>query len=140
MSVDPPVDPRGPRFSAWMTSLVLVLAMVTGVWQLLAAQTVIFAMCTFVSLRLNPYGQLYRAAVQPRLKPTTEREEPAPLRFAQGVGFTFTLVGTIGYASGLTTLGLVATAVALIAALLNAAFGLCLGCEMYLLLRRFRAA
>ena len=140
MSVDPPVDPRGPRFSAWLTSLVLVLAMVTGVWQLLAAQTVIFAMCAFVSLRLNPYGQLYRKAVQPRLKPTTEREEAAPLRFAQGVGFLFTLVGTIGYASGLTTLGLAATAAALVAALLNAAFGLCLGCEMYLLLRRFRAA
>ncbi|GAA4002452.1 DUF4395 domain-containing protein [Allokutzneria multivorans] len=140
MSVDPPVDPRGPRFSAWLTSLVLVLGMVTGVWQLVAAQAVIFAMCAFISLRLNPYGQLYRTAVQPRLKPTTEREASEPLRFAQGVGFVFTLVGTIGYASGLTTLGIVATAGALVAALLNAAFGLCLGCEMYLLLRRFRPA
>ncbi|MFB9905066.1 DUF4395 domain-containing protein [Allokutzneria oryzae] len=140
MSVDPPVDPRGPRFSAWITSLVLVLVLLTGVWQLLAAQAVIFAMCAFVSLRLNPYGQLYRKAVQPRLKPTTEREDSAPLRFAQGVGFVFTLVGTVGYASGLTTLGVVATSGALVAALLNAAFGLCLGCEMYLVLRRFRTA
>ena len=93
-------------------------------------------MCAFVSLRLNPYGQLYRKAVQPRLKTTTEREEAAPLRFAQGVGFLFTLIGTIGYASGLTTLGLAATAAALVAALLNAAFGLCLGCELYLLTKR----
>ncbi|MGW0516808.1 DUF4395 domain-containing protein [Crossiella sp. NPDC003009] len=140
MAGDVPVDPRGPRFTAWMTSLVLVIVLLTGVWQLLAAQTVIFAMCAFIGLRLNPYGQLFRKAVRPRLKPTSEREAPEPLRFAQGVGFVFALVGTIGYASGLTTLGVVATAAALVAALLNAAFGLCLGCEMYLLIRRFSPA
>lgn len=140
MAGDVPVDPRGPRFTAWMTSLVLVIVLLTGVWQLLAAQTVIFAMCAFIGLRLNPYGQLFRKAVRPRLKPTDEREAPEPLRFAQGVGFVFALVGTIGYASGLTTLGVVATAAALVAALLNAAFGLCLGCEMYLLIRRFAPA
>jgi hypothetical protein len=58
------------------------------------------------------------------------------LRFAQGVGFVFALIGTLGYATGLTTLGMVATGMALVAALLNAALGLCLGCEMYLVLRR----
>jgi Domain of unknown function (DUF4395) len=41
-----------------------------------------------------------------------------------------------GYAAGLTWLGIAATAAALVAAFLNAAFGFCLGCEMYLLLRR----
>ena len=46
------------------------------------------------------------------------------------------MVGVIGYASGLTVLGIVATGLALVAALLNAAVGLCLGCEVYLLLRR----
>jgi hypothetical protein len=33
----------------------------------------------------------------------------------------------------------VAAAVAFVAAFLNAAFGLCLGCEMYLLMARLRA-
>ena len=55
---------------------------------------------------------------------------------AQAVGLAFALVGLVGLLSGLTTLGLVATGFALAAALLNAAFGLCLGCEMYLLLLR----
>ncbi|RJQ76506.1 DUF4395 domain-containing protein [Pseudonocardiaceae bacterium YIM PH 21723] len=138
MPADPPVDPRGPRFAAWLTSLVLALVLLTGSWRLLAAQMLIFAMCAFISLQLNPYGQIYRRVVAPRLKPNSEREETAPLRFAQGVGFVFAAVGVAGYASGLTTLGIVATAFALAAALLNAAFGLCLGCEMFLLLRRFR--
>jgi hypothetical protein len=133
---DVPVDPRGPRFSAWMTTLILAVVLLTGWWRLLAAQTVLFAMCAFISLKLNPWGHVYRAVLQPRLTPTSEREEAAPLRFAQGVGFVFALVGTIGYASGFPALGVVATSFALVAALLNAAFGLCLGCEAYLLIRR----
>jgi hypothetical protein len=137
---DVPVDPRGPRFSAWMTTVVLVVVLLTGWWRLLAAQTVLFAMCAFITLKLNPWGHVYRRAIQPQLEPTTEREEAAPLRFAQGVGFVFALIGTVGYAAGLTTLGVVATSAALVAALLNAAFGLCLGCEMFLLLRRYAPA
>jgi len=41
-----------------------------------------------------------------------------------------------GYAAGLTWLGMAATAAALVAAFLNGVFGFCLGCEMYLLIRR----
>jgi hypothetical protein len=40
---------------------------------------------------------------------------------------------------GLTGLGIVATAMALAAAFLNAAFGFCLGCELYGLIGRFRS-
>ncbi|WP_033436534.1 DUF4395 domain-containing protein [Saccharothrix sp. NRRL B-16314] len=140
MPKDAPVDPRGPRFSAWITTAVLAVVLLTGSWRLLAAQTVLFAMCAFISLKLNPWGHLYRYAVQPRITPTSEREEAGPLRFAQGVGFVFALIGTVGYASGLTALGVVATSAALVAALLNAALGLCLGCELYLLLRRHAPA
>lgn len=140
MSQDSPVDPRGPRFTAWITAVILAVVLVTGWWRLLAAQTVLFGLCAFITLRLNPWGHVYRAVVQPRLTPTKEREAPEPLRFAQGVGFVFALVGTVGYAAGLTTVGVVATALALVAAFLNAAFGLCLGCQMYLLLRRHAPA
>lgn len=50
----------------------------------------------------------------------------------------FTAVAAVGYLSGLTVLGVVATAAALVAAFLNAAFGFCLGCEMCRLLARLR--
>jgi len=130
------VDPRGPRFSAIVTTVVLAVVLVSGWWPLLAAQAVVFAVGAFVGLRPAPYSVLYRRLVAPRLRPTSEREDAAPLRFAQAVGFVFAFVGTIAYATGFTTAGVVATAFALLAAFLNAAFGFCLGCEVYLLLRR----
>ena len=136
MSAGPAVDPRGPRFAAIITTVVLAVVLITGWWPLLAVQTVVFAIGAFVGLKPAPYSLLYRYLVAPRLAPTSEREDAAPLRFAQAVGFVFALVGTIGYASGVTALGVVATAFALFAAFLNAAFNFCLGCEMYLLIRR----
>lgn len=136
MSAGAPVDPRGPRFAAAVTTVVLAVVLVTGWWPLLAAQTVVFALGAFLGLRFAPYSVLYRVLVAPRLAPASAREAAAPLRFAQAVGFVFALVGTVGYGMGVTALGLVATAFALFAAFLNAAFNFCLGCEVYLLLRR----
>ena len=135
---DPPVDPRGPRFAATLTTVVLAVVLLTGSSWLLAAQGVVFALGAFAGLRFSPYSVVYRLLVAPRLAPPTEREDAAPLRFAQGVGFAFAVVGTVGYAVGLTPLGMIATAFALAAAFLNAAFGFCLGCEMYGILVRLR--
>lgn len=126
------VDPRGPRFAAWVTTVVLVATLVTESAWLLAAQALVLALGAFAGLRWHPYGLVYRALVAPRLAPPTEREDPAPIRFAQGVGLAFVSVGVVGYATGLTALGATATALALGAAFLNAAFGFCLGCEIYL--------
>jgi hypothetical protein len=52
------------------------------------------------------------------------------------VGLVFALLALVGFLAGATTLGYVATGFALVAALLNATIGLCLGCEVYLLGRR----
>jgi hypothetical protein len=134
------VDPRAPRFAAWLTSAVLAAVLVTGSGVLLAAQTVVFAVTAGLGLRAAPYGLLYRRLVAPRLAPPDQLEPAAPVRFAQAVGFGFAAVGTVGYLAGLPVLGAAATACALAAAFLNAAFGLCLGCELYLLLRRTTAA
>lgn len=130
------VDPRGARFAAAMTTVVLAAVLVTGWWPLLVAQTAVFAVGVFAGPSATPYALPYRKLVAPRLSPTDEREAVAPLRFAQGIGLLFTTVGTVGYVTGLTVLGLFATALALFAALLKAVFDVCLGCEVYPLLRR----
>jgi hypothetical protein len=130
------VDPRGQRFSAILTSIVLIVVLVTSSWPLLAAQAVVFVIGVAFGLRSAPYGLIYQVLVRPRLGPPKELEPAAPPRFAQGVGAAFALVGVVGYALGIPALGMTATAFALIAAFLNAAFGLCLGCEAYLLIRR----
>ena len=135
---DPPVDPRGVRFSAALTTLVLALVLVSGSGWLLGAQALVFALGSIAGLRFSPYPVLFRLFVAPRLRPPTEREEAAPVRFSQTVGLVFAVIGTVGYLAGLTGLGIVATAFALAAAFLNAAFGFCLGCELYTVIARFR--
>jgi hypothetical protein len=130
------VDVRGPRFAAWVTTVVLAVVLLTGSGWLLAVQAVVFAVGAFAGLRSAPYGVLFRVLVAPRLGPVREREPEAPPRFAQFVGFGFAVVGTLGYLLSAPRLGAIATGLALVAALLNAATGFCLGCEMYLLIRR----
>ncbi|WP_300012653.1 DUF4395 domain-containing protein [Pseudonocardia sp.] len=138
MRSDPPVDPRGVRFAAALTTAVLAVVLLTGSDWLLGAQAVVFALGAFAGSRFAPYSVLYRILLAPRLAPPTEREDAAPVRFSQLVGLAFAVVGVAGYLTGLTVLGVVATALALAAAFLNAAFGLCLGCEMYAVIARIR--
>lgn len=134
----PGIDVRGPRFGATVTTGVLLVVLVTGSGWLLAAQGLVFAIGAAAGLRRAPYGLLFARLVRPRLGPPTAFEDEAPPRFAQGVGVLFAVIGVAGYLSGASVLGVVATALALAAAFLNAAFGYCLGCEMYLLLARLR--
>jgi hypothetical protein len=134
------VDVRGPRFAASVTAVVLAVALVLGSGVLVAVQAVVFAVGAFAGLRYAPYGAFFRAVVAPRLGPVREREPEAPPRFAQLVGLLFAVVGAAGYLLGAPVLGAVATGLALVAALLNAVTGFCLGCELYLIARRVAPA
>lgn len=135
---DPPVDPRGVRFSAALTAVVLALVLVSGSGWLLAAQALVFALGAVAGLRFAPYPVVFRLLVAPRLVPPTEKEEAAPVRFSQTVGLVSAVIGAAGFLAGLTALGVIATAFTLAAAFLTAAFGFCPGCEMYGLITRFR--
>jgi hypothetical protein len=130
------IDPRGPRFGALITMVVFAVVLVTGNVWVLAVQAVFFAIGALVGMRQTPYGLLFRWLVRPRLGPPGELEAEAPPRFAQAVGLFISLIGVVGYATGVTPLGIAAAAMGLVAAVLNGVFGLCLGCEMYLLIRR----
>ena len=130
------IDVRGPRFAAWVTSAVLAVGLLTASGVLVAVQAAVFAVGAFAGLRYAPYGVLFRRFVAPRLGPVREREPEAPARFAQLVGLLFALVGAAGYVLGAPLVGAVATGLALVAALMNAATGFCLGCELYLTARR----
>lgn len=138
------VDVRGPRFVAWITTGVLVVTLVLSAVSplaaaaLLAVQAVVFAIGAWRGPRQHPYGLVFAKFVAPRLTPVTEREPVPPLKFAQLVGLVFAVVGVVGFSTGVALLGVVATAFALFAAFLNAAFGICLGCQIYPLVARFR--
>ena len=137
------IDPRGPRFGAAITGVLLLVVIglnLAGATLasviLFAAITAVFAWGAFAGITRHPYGLLFKKLVRPRLAAPTELEDPAPPTFAQGVGFVITLVGLV--------LGLlvspfaivVAASLAFIAAFLNSVFAYCLGCQIYLLLVR----
>jgi len=173
------IDPRGPRFAAGITSVLLLVDVLLGLtglstaradagwfaYQPLAEATFVpgaewaigyasiaqrvldpaFLLLLVIALlflwgvlspRTAPSGVLYRKAVQPRLSPPTELEDPRPPRFAQGVGLLVTSIGLVLHLVGVPWALPIAAAMAFVAAFLNAVFGLCLGCQLYLLLQR----
>ena len=133
------VDPRGPRFAAAITAVLLAAALILGPASglpVLIVQALAFAAGSLLGLRRQPWGWIFRVAVRPRLAPPAELEDARPPRFAQTVGLVFALAGLLGAAASLPALFYVATGFALVAALLNAVFDYCLGCEVYLIGRR----
>lgn len=138
------IDPRGPRVGAGITALLLAVTLLLGSSQaalwLLTFIALSFLLGALRGAQGTWQGWVFKTFVRPRLGPTAEHEDPRPPRFAQGVGFVITGVGVLlGFTVSLVAVP-VAAGLALVAAVLNAAFGLCLGCEMYLLVRRFAPA
>ena len=132
------IDARGPRFSALLTTIVLGTALATGNPWLIVLQAIVFAIGAFKGPQHTPYAQVFKKLVKPKLKSEATTEDVRPPKFAQRVGFGFTIVAIIGllFAPALAT---VAVSFALAAAFLNAAFNFCLGCEVYLRIARLRA-
>jgi hypothetical protein len=168
------IDPRGPRFVASITAVLLLVDVVLGLTGLSTQQgSIIFSVdghvaetdtwsIAYASIaerildpafllllaiallflwsvawpRTAPWGALYRKVVQPRLSPPTELEDPRPPRFAQGVGLFVSVIGLVLQLCGVPWALPIAAAAAFVAAFLNAVFGLCLGCQLYLLLQR----
>ncbi|MFT4157895.1 MAG: DUF4395 domain-containing protein [Microbacterium sp.] len=150
------MDPRGPRFAATITALLLLIATFLGLVGVATAEieaaslarraldpafllTLVIAglfLWGVASPQTAPWGVVFRSAVRPRLAPPTELEDPRPPRFAQGVGLFVVTVGLLLHLLGVPWALPIAAAAAFIAAFLNAAFGFCLGCQLYLLLQR----
>lgn len=130
------IDPRGPRFAAAVTTVVLALSLLLGSGPILLLQAVVFAVGAVLGVQASPYALVFKNLVRPRLGPPTETEDARPPQFAQTVGLVVAVAGLVGWAFGSGIALAVATAMALVAAFLNAAFGLCLGCELYLVLLR----
>ena len=139
------IDPRGPRFGAGITAVLLLVViglslagLIVPALIIFSAQTLLFAWGAFAGIARHPYGWLFKKLVRPRLKPPTELEAPTPPTFAQGVGFVITAIGVILTLLGLTLALPIAAALAFVAAFLNSVFGYCLGCQIYLFLVRAR--
>ena len=130
------IDARGPRYSAGITSVVLALALITESSYVIGFQFAVFLSAVLFGLRRSIYGFIYRNLIQPRLSGPVPSEDQRAPRFAQLIGALFAFVALLGGVTGNSSVFLIATSFALGAAFLNAAFGFCLGCQIYLILVR----
>ena len=130
------IDARGPRYSAGITSVVLALALFTESSYVIGFQFAVFLSAVLFGLRRSIYGFIYRNLIQPRLSGPVPSEDQRAPRFAQLIGALFAFVALLGGITGNSAVFLIATSFALGAAFLNAAFGFCLGCQIYLILLR----
>lgn len=137
------IDPRGPRVSAGITGLVVLVVvalglvgLITAATVLLAAQAVVFLVAAIVGAARHPYGFVFKRLIRPRLAAPVELEDPAPPTFSQGVGFVVVGLGIVLQLLGVPYAVVVAAAAAFVVAFLNSVFGYCVGCQIYLLLAR----
>ena len=115
---------------------VLALALITESSYVIGFQFAVFLSAVLFGLRRSIYGFIYRGLIQPRLSGPVPSEDQRAPRFAQFIGALFAFVALLGGVSGNSAVFLIATSFALGAAFLNAAFGFCLGCQIYLILVR----
>jgi cytosine/uracil/thiamine/allantoin permease len=138
MAAPAPIDPRGPRFN----QAVLAIALLGGFLVDFRPVVPIFALVLLTGAALGPrYGPflaLYAKVIRPRLSPPRELEDPRPPRFAASVGVAFLTAATLAFATGAPGLGWGLALVVASLAALSAVTGICVGCEIYLLLARRR--
>jgi hypothetical protein len=148
------IDPRAPRFTAGVTAVLLIVTiglslffptgpeatvvdrLANPAFILLAALSLLFLWGATAGVKKHPFGWFFRTVLRPRLAPPAELEDPKPPTFAQLVGFIVTLAGVVLAGVGVPYAITVAASLAFVAAFLNAVFGYCIGCQLYLLLVR----
>lgn len=146
MSKPTGIDPRGPRFGATITAVLLLINVFISIplatapidtdssgYLMLVIISAIFLWGAVGGVQQHPYGLFFAKFIRPRLKAPEYVESPAGPTFSQAVGFIVTITGVVLYLAGIPAAVPVAAAFAFVAAFLNAAFGYCLGCEIYLL-------
>jgi uncharacterized protein DUF4395 len=128
------IDPRGQRFGAGVSAIVLALAFVLNLPWLAVLVGVNLAVSAAFGTRLFLPGRLWptlRTAL--RLGPPREPEHEYPPRFAQALGATFLGLAAIAFLAGAAALGwLLVAAVAALQTVL-ALTGICVGCRLYFL-------
>ncbi|MBW3615111.1 MAG: DUF4395 domain-containing protein [Actinobacteria bacterium] len=138
MDAPRPIDPRGPRFNQAVLTVGLVVGFLADVKAVVPAFAAVLFLGAAFGPRYGPFLRLYAEVIRPRLAPPAELEDPRPPRFAAAVGVAFLVAATVAFAAGASILGWVLALMVAALAGLAATTGICVGCEIYLLLARRR--
>ena len=127
------IDPRGHRFGAGLSSLLLVASFVAGWVPGVVLALLSIGTSAAFGLRFSIYGAIWRRLARALSLPKVEPEHEYPPRFAQTLGSVALILSLVAFLAGATTLGWVlALAVAGLQGVL-AVTGYCLGCRLYFL-------
>ena len=127
------IDPRGHRFGAGLSAVILVASFAAGFVPGVALVLVSIGVSAGFGLRWSIYGAIWRRIVRVAGLGRAEPEHEYPPRFAQTLGSVALVLSLAAFALGATTLGWVlALAVAGLQTVLGVT-GYCLGCRLYFL-------
>ena len=127
------VDTRLGKFSQGGTVLLTALAFVLNAPWLVVVTAIVMALSTLVPA-MSPYRLLYKWAVVPLgiLRPRMVEDDPAPHRFAQGVGAVFLIAASILLLlTKATAVGWALDLIVFVLAGINLTVGFCAGCFVY---------
>lgn len=131
-----PIDPRGPRFNQAVLTVALLGGFLLDARVVVPVFAVVLLLGAAFGPRYGPFLRLYAEVIKPRLAPPADLEDPRPPRFAAAVGVAFLGTASVAFAAGAVGVGwALALAVAALAGL-AAVTGICVGCEIYVLLAR----
>jgi hypothetical protein len=127
------VDPRGQRFGAGFSAVILVAALLLNLpWLVAAVAVLLFVSSAFGTqywLLGKPWPFIRRALRLGAVEP----EHEYPPRFAQAMGVTFLALGVLLIAARVDLLGWLLVGAVIALQTLLAVTGFCLGCRMYFL-------
>lgn len=133
-----PIDPRGPRFNQGVLTAALLIGFLFDVRAVIPIFAIVLLMGAAFGPKYGPFLRLYVEVIKPRLAPPSELEDPRPPRFAAAVGVVFLTAAVLSFAAGATGLGWALALIVAALAGLAATTGICVGCEVYVLLARRR--
>lgn len=131
-----PVNDTSARLVASGVVAMAIAFLVTGWSWLLGLLAYGFVARVLCGPRFSPLGRIVTDVVTPRLSIEHRFSPGPPKRFAQGIGATFSIAALIALAVGSLGAAKVIIGLLAVAATLEAAFGLCLGCMVFAWLMR----
>lgn len=129
----PRVDTHLGKFSQAGTVLLTALAFLLNQPIIVAITALILALAA-IAPGASPYRLLYRYLVLPLhlLRPRIVEDDPAPHRFAQGVGAVFLIASSLVlYLTSATAVGWTLDLIVFVLAGINLTVGFCAGCFVY---------
>ena len=133
-----PIDPRGPRTNQAVLACALIAGFLVGQWLVVPLFALVLFLGAAFGPKWGPVLRMYAVLLKPRLSPPHELEDPRPPRFAATVGVAFLGASTIAFLLGASVVGWTLALIVAVLAAAAATTGLCIGCEMYVLLVRLR--